>query len=241
MTKTLPYDIESLPVAQELMISAKEVCDALGVKRKTLADDAGRIIAYAYLSLAPTSSLDPGIYGTEVDKERFQRFVNQRWDPEDVAYLLELFRAGHLPFRKEKGAMTPEIEAYAATPIEALARRTVELREKEAAEQAAAKAARTTYLSNLAAIPESAFTYTLLNDIFFHHHPKGGEAVLEIGGVKVRKSLVPFRSNSGRLRDWDVRYSWEGMGGKPHEIRKESRFAENRRNDPARNWGLGRE
>ncbi|EKP0262779.1 hypothetical protein JFQ93_004146 [Aeromonas sobria] len=94
-------------------------------------------------------------------------------------------------------------------------------------------------ISNVESINENEFSYTLLSDVFSKKIGfKGTCCVLEIGRIKVTKSLSLYRSNSGRSSDWQVTFSWLGSDGKYKTLRKNSIYSENRRNDADRNYGL---
>ncbi|PSW81905.1 hypothetical protein CTN03_07745 [Photobacterium angustum] len=94
-------------------------------------------------------------------------------------------------------------------------------------------------ISNLELIREAEFSYTLLNDVFVKKFGfKGNHHVLKIGGVDVTKSLSLYRSNSGLSSDWQVTFSWIGLDGEHKQLRKDSFYSGNRRNDSERNYGL---
>ncbi|KOO12846.1 hypothetical protein AKJ18_21720 [Vibrio xuii] len=69
-------------------------------------------------------------------------------------------------------------------------------------------------VSNLELIRETEFSYSLLNDVFIKNFGlKGGQHVLNIGGIEVTKYLSLYRSNSGLSSDWQVTFSWVGLDG----------------------------
>lgn len=153
--------------------------------------------------------------------------------PAGAALLINLYRAGSFPMERKSSlpAETPDLKAYADSESE--------LQAKQAA--ADAEEARQKHLvDNPSEIAPSEFTYGLLNDVFFRHRGAGSHS-MAIGGVEVLKSVVTRSSNSGKTRDSDVSFTWTDAEGQKREISKQSRFADNRSNDPDRNWGLGRE
>ncbi|MCD9527568.1 hypothetical protein [Photobacterium carnosum] len=94
-------------------------------------------------------------------------------------------------------------------------------------------------ISNLELICEDEFSYTLLNDVFVKKFDfKGNHHMLNIGGVDVTKSLSSYCSNSGLSSDWQVTFSWFGLDGEHKQLRKDSLYSGNRRNDSERNYGL---
>jgi hypothetical protein len=224
-------------IAEELKISAKEVCDRLGIKLRVLQTDAMESIVREGKSWG-TEPYYLETYGGDLDQERFQSLCNKTLEPGDLQYLLRLYRAGKLPFRKRPRSfeVPAAFEAYAMTPRAALVEKSKELATANAAEAAAAAEARRQKLKNLEALQEVEFTYPLLNDVFWHHQVKEGTLVL--GGIAVSKSLQLYRSNTGKSKDWQVTFEWLGKDGQRHVLQKDSRFADNRRNDAERNWGL---
>lgn len=84
---------------------------------------------------------------------------------------------------------------------------------------------------------ESEFSFETLNNYFWEKNlRKSCETVID--GILVAKTLIPFRSNSGKSMDFSVTFSWVGSDGVHRNAKKKSRFEESRRNDSERNWGL---
>ena len=167
--------------------------------------------------------------------------LSKRVDAAAAKAFQRLYTAGALPMTKGK---TPdqalELETYVQDAIAAEA--CAEQRKQEAAEEAkAARAAREAKIADPSIIQESEFTLSLLNDIFFRHLGAGG-GMLAIGGLQVTKT-EPQRhvSNSGKSFDWSYTFLWTSPDGSPRRLSRESEHAGNRRSDPDRNWGLGRE
>lgn len=178
--------------------------------------------------------------GTELVSmaEGSELFVADDWgtdhvSPHGAATLIRLYRAGVLPLKWTKPREVPaEVLSYADSQ-EALEQKASEREERRRAEAAAYKAK----LTDLASVSEGEFSYRLLDDIFWFHIGKG-EGTLTIGGLSVDKLLTAYWSNSGKSRDFDVTFTWTSPTQGRQTISKESQFANNRRNDEARNWGL---
>ena len=158
----------------------------------------------------------------------------RRVDAKAAAAIIRLYLAGALPMTKgEAPSQIPSAGAYFGE-AEAFERE-----KREGAEKAVA--VRRAYLEDPATVPEAAFDIGLINDIFMRHHGSGG-GTLEIGGIAVTKTQPHQHvSNSGKLRDWSYHFLWTSTDGPPRRISRESRHAGNRRSDPERNHGLGRE
>jgi hypothetical protein len=233
----VPQAVEEAPISEELKISTKEVCDKLGIKLRILREDATEVIGRQYGPKA-VGPYRPEIYGANLDHDRFGVLCNKTLEPDDLQYLLELYRAGKLPFRKRPKTfeVPAEIQAYADTPRTTLVEKSRALEAEKATASAAAADARRQKLENLGAVREEEFTYPFLNELFFHHKVKEGS--LTVSGIAVSKSLQPYRSNSGKNKDWQVTFTWIGSDGKPRVVEKSSLYAGNRRNDAERNWGL---
>lgn len=83
------------------------------------------------------------------------------------------------------------------------------------------------------------FSYSLLNELFTKKYGlTQGEHSLTLDGYEVLKSVTGYKSNSGKSTDYEVVIYWVDKTGKRHEIRKESNYKSNRRNDANRNYGL---
>lgn len=161
--------------------------------------------------------------------------------PAGATRLLVAYREGAIPLAAsaKPGEPDPAALAYACSYADLL-RRSQEKAEQLRAEQAGRNAERAeiaTLIKDPEAVPESRFTYALLDAIFWEHHG-AGSGTLPIGGVLVSKSVTPYASNSGSTRDHAVVFEWTGSDGTTHTLEKPSRFSANRRNDAERHWGL---
>jgi hypothetical protein len=183
-----------------------------------------------------------GIRITPADLEG--AFTPDRWEverltPEGAALIARLYREGAFELRK-KSDVPGE-----ATELDLLAASRTELEAKTAARRAERQAeaeAKQALLADPAQIREEEFTWSLLNSVFAQHVGYGGSAhTLEVGGIPVSKSVRRFESNSGKSGDFEVSFSWTGADGEQHTLVRESHYRDNRRNDPDRNYGLGRE
>lgn len=156
--------------------------------------------------------------------------------PDGARLLVDLYDAGQLELNAKGRKPVPEaVQAYIASEAVLHARTSTarEARIAKANEAAAAQAR----LKNPASYPEAEFTWPLLDNLFWANHGKGaGELV--IGGVLVSKTLTLHTSNTGKTRDFAVSFSWTSREGSPCCLTKESSFANNRRNDADRNWGM---
>lgn len=162
-----------------------------------------------------------------------ERYTPHIVTPYGAGILIQLYTKGHLPMKKASpGEVPAELIEYAKS-----GERAVTLRERLRKEQESAAQARRAKLLDLAGTKPSEFGYSLLNDIFFLNMGPGS-GTLEIGGVKVTKTLHVHRSNSGKSSDCEVTFTWSDPDGAPREITKPSAYAGNRRNDADRNWGL---
>jgi len=156
--------------------------------------------------------------------------------PEGATWLLDAYKAGQLPMSLKRPKEIPEeLLDYAAGKGTLLEK----AREERLARQAR-EAQQREWIEDPSKIPEAEFSYWLLNQVFFRHRG-AGDAQMIVGGVLVEKTVHPYRSNSGKSVDFEVTYSWRATDGTPKVLRKPSTFEGNRRNDAARNWGLGRE
>ncbi len=76
-----------------------------------------------------------------------------------------------------------------------------------------------------------------IDQVFIHNVGTGG-ASMTLAGIVVSKSLTAYPSNSGKSRGWAVHFSWIGSDGQRHSSGGIPPEANNRRNDPMRNWGF---
>ena len=192
----------------------------------------------ALLAEQDTASLGAVTVPTEALAELFHAtdrtgYPTDVISPAGARLLVKLYRDGQLPTRDgRRGEVSAELAAYCDSEAELEARA-----QAEAAREVAERQAREARLADPAGIPESEFTWSLLNDLFFHHRGPG-PGVLEVGGIEVRKEIASSLSNSGKSRDYAVAFSWRGADGTPRTLERAGLYDANRRNDPARHWGL---
>lgn len=91
-------------------------------------------------------------------------------------------------------------------------------------------------------IKESDFYMDGLLDKLLIHLCGFGNASTVIDGIEIHKVVSIHYSNSRKSHDFKVVIRWVGRDGTSHEILvKDSLYERNRRSDPDRNHGLGRE
>lgn len=151
--------------------------------------------------------------------------------PRGAKVLMKLYRNRDLVMHKGKYiAEAPELQAY------------IDKEEffKEEVDRLRRENERRKYLvENPDEIKESDFSYSLLDDVFYHEFGAfQGHKTMTLDGIKVNKSVFVYQSNSGKTHDSEVTISWTDSKGKNHKLCKSSLYRENRRNDPDRNWGL---
>lgn len=131
-------------------------------------------------------------------------------------------------------AVHDELIAYSESEA-ALIDKTLAIKEA----QRKAKEEREERINNPQNLSVTDFTYSLLNDIFFAHLGKcTGQQEMNIGGIPVTKTVLPYRSNSGKSQDFEVVFEFTDENGESQQISKSSMYAGNRRNDADRNHGL---
>ena len=161
----------------------------------------------------------------------------ERVTPEGAALLVRMYQEGAFELRQKSDRIeTPiALKEFASSRADleaATERRRNQPQEAHSAEEA--------LVSNPSQVSEDQFTWILLNSIFVRRHGYGhGHREMEIGGIRVTKSVTAYSSNTGKSRDFEVTFSWTGTGGEKHFRSRESHYKENRRNDAGRNWGLG--
>jgi hypothetical protein len=150
--------------------------------------------------------------------------------PAGARLLVELYRSGALDLqpRKRPEPISDALQAYCNSESQ--------LHEK-ARERKAKRDVHQRYVEDPTTLPESEFSYGLLNAIFWKHLGEGNGSLV-IGGREVTKSLKAYTSNSGKSRDFNVQFRWTSANGASHELERQSLYEDNRRNDEDRNWGL---
>ncbi|MDR3560585.1 MAG: hypothetical protein P4N59_03950 [Negativicutes bacterium] len=188
----------------------------------------------------PTGQIGTVVYKAEELKELFvedQSGMSEviRITPEGAQTLIRLYNTEALKMKLGNKAGEPQQELlkYAASgPMF-----------KQAAIEASEKEARREFLlENPGNIEEKDFSYELLDSVFWSKFgPINGERKLTLAGIEVAKSVSVHKSNSGKSSDTAVAILWTGSDGQKHSEGTESIYKGNRRSDPDRNWGLGRE
>ncbi|NRD63277.1 hypothetical protein HRD49_16115 [Corallococcus exiguus] len=178
----------------------------------------------------------PGLIITPSDLEEcFKSRERNRVTPAGAILLIRMYEAGLFELRKKRASPGDPVKlrAYANSLPEILEA----MRKDEEARQA-----RALLIDQPERITEQDFTYSLLNSVFIRHHGlQGGSIQMRMGGLLVTKGVFSQWSNSGKSHDSDVTFSWVSADGTAQKIQKKSLYANNRHNDPDRNWGLGRE
>ena len=152
-----------------------------------------------------------------------------RTSPAGAKILIDLYQKGLLIMKPNACVLEPstEIVNYAARS---------ESYKKDCAEEARIK-----YLiDNPNKITEEDFNYDILDRVISTQCGLGSHS-LNIANIKVNKVVCSYKSNSGKTSDFEVTISWIGSDGMSHSLDKASQYKDNRRSDPNRNWGLGRE
>lgn len=152
--------------------------------------------------------------------------------------LLELFEAGLIPQKtREASKDVLDLRTYAAK--EDAYREQVREEEKR-------KAAYERRIEEIAANPDCAdpseITADLIDQVFLKRFDYGCFGEMKIAGLSCYKDKLPDqKSNSGkRTYAGEVYCYWYDAAGNRHG-RMPYHTPKNRRNDPKRNWGLGRE
>lgn len=178
-------------------------------------------------------------------------FGGERLTPKGARLLVRIIRTGALPFSRKlapENADVSALEAYGAREEE-LRAASQELRDERAARRAAKEAAWNALDSrarHLAAHPGEAspeeLNRSLIDRVFIHTpgYGYGRGGVILLGGLSCHKDFDRYTSNSGKTRSVTPVVWWIDADGarqgdpEPNPVR-------NRRSDPDRNWGLGRD
>lgn len=160
-------------------------------------------------------------------------FGSLKVTPTGAQMLVDLQLEGGLPVPKKPVAVpSPRLQEY----IESEAA----LREKLA--QSKQRAAQIDQWLERPEDPCPVPLTTTLMDRAFWKHRGGGGGAMRISGCTVNKVVSRHKSNSGKSVDFSVSFRWTDEQGVEHdEPHVNSKFEGNRRSDPERNWGLGRE
>lgn len=184
-----------------------------------------------------TLDIGEGIVLTTEDFENifYLDYSSREVTPYGASRLLEIYRAGLLPLHKRcvPAEIPADLLEYARSK-ETVA----DIQSKIALEAAVVAEQYSALLSNPDAILPKDFTFSLLNNLFIRHQGFSRGGIMQIGGVTVTKTVTGYFSNSGKSRGWEVVFSWLEENGQPRSLQKSSVYANNRRNDVDRNWGL---
>ena len=146
--------------------------------------------------------------------------------PDAAAAILAAYKDGRLPMKKgARPRDAPEAEAYLAQGAELR----IQIAERERRERA---------VKDPSLISESDLTNHRLIDSVFIANIGTGSGSMVLAGITVHKQVIGYKSNSGKSTGWRVRFEWTGSDGQKRNSETIPLEADNRRNDPERNWGL---
>ncbi|BCH27795.1 hypothetical protein MesoLjLb_75800 [Mesorhizobium sp. L-8-3] len=146
--------------------------------------------------------------------------------PDAAMAILVAYKKGRLPMKRgERPSDALAAEAYVAMS-DSLRKQIAERRRKEQA------------VKDPSLIVESDLNDHRLIDRVFIQNNGPGSGSMVLAGVTVHKQVTGYTSNSGKSTGWRVRFDWIGSDGKPRHSEVSPPEADNRRNDPDRNWGL---
>ncbi|WP_152486599.1 hypothetical protein [Herbaspirillum frisingense] len=154
--------------------------------------------------------------------------------PKGAGLLIRLYEENILPIKGKAGPVSEVLIAYASEGQTFSDLRKLRVETERLKREVVIKK-----FEDLDSISDSDFSYTFLDQLFFHHKKIGiGFSELVVGGIKVTKYVSKHYSNSRKNFDYAIKYSGTKNDGTPFVYEKPSRYAENRGNDPERNWGL---
>lgn len=161
----------------------------------------------------------------------------QKTSPVGARVLVALFRDGKIKQNPPRSRDILGLETYSATETAFRSKVARKLADWEASEAR---------LDEIAANPDLArpdeITAGLIDQIFLRRLGYGKFGSMRIGGLECHKqSTGAYLSNSGKTRYSGEVYCWwiDEDGNRRGQDKPETH--PNRRNDPERNWGLGRE
>lgn len=97
------------------------------------------------------------------------------------------------------------------------------------------------YAKHLDSLPEDKFNPYFIDKLIIKVCGYGSRT-LTINGIEMHKNVYRYTSNSGKTADYDIDITFTDKTGEQVKwIIQTSFHALNRRNDPDRNWGLGRD
>lgn len=160
----------------------------------------------------------------------------KRVTPKGAKTLIRLYREGFFELKNKHSSIIDPVELFQYCDREREINDSIARRQQEEEER---KRKRAYFLENPDDVRESEFSYSLLNDIFIHHFGlRSGAYSMSIGGIIITKSILMYKSNSGKSYDSNVEFTWLGTDGQEKRLEKRSAYEMNRRNDSDRNWGL---
>ncbi|OYX76706.1 MAG: hypothetical protein B7Y82_09825 [Sphingomonadales bacterium 32-65-25] len=146
--------------------------------------------------------------------------------PDAAAAILLAYKDGRLPMKRGNTPTdAPAAEAY-LTEGDKLRKQIAERRRREQA------------VKDPSLILESDLVDHRLIDSVFIANVGTGSGSMMLAGITVHKEVVGYKSNSGKSTGWRVRFDWTGSDGQSRHSETTPPEADNRRNDPDRNWGL---
>lgn len=146
--------------------------------------------------------------------------------PDAAAGILIAYRNGRLPMSKK------------AVPTDAPAAEAYLDKRGELAAELVTRDRRARALKDLALVVEADLDdHSFLNRLFLAHVGTGA-GTLTLAGITVAKAITRYPSNSGKSQSWGIDFTWTSSDGTRRSSSNRPLQAENRRNDPERNWGL---
>ena len=144
--------------------------------------------------------------------------------PGAAAAILLAYKAGRLPMKR---GYTPTDAPAAEAYLEEGDKLRKQLAERKMRAQA---------VKDPSLILESDLLDHRLIDSVFIANMGTGSGSMVLAGIAVRKEIVGYKSNSGKSTGWRVRFDWTGSDGQPRHSETIPPEADNRCNDPDRNW-----
>lgn len=157
-----------------------------------------------------------------------------RCSPDGAKILIELYKGGTFELKRKKDQIEEpyDLIKYSESLPEIIEKHEAKSKGREEWLKRWREKA-----SHPESIKESEFEFYLLASAFKEAKKKGCCSMV-IGGIEVSKSVMKYRSNSGKSEDWDVSFCWTGSDGKTHSVAQESSYKNNRWNDIDRRLGF---
>lgn len=146
--------------------------------------------------------------------------------PDAAGAILAAYHSGRLPLNRGcKPEAAPRADAYLANS-------------DELRKQIAEKRRRAAAIKDPSVLTEGDLSdHRLLDSVFIANHGPGS-GTLTLAGIAVHKQVSGYKTNSGKNTGWRVRFDWVGSDGVARSSEVVPPEADNRRNDPDRDWGL---